>query len=87
MQLVHLGTRIVSNFGVVDDNGNTIQSIPVQGDLPVFDEASFASAFQQIEAKRQELVAQIPKSPASQEFSLYEGTSEPVKTAKRRKVK
>lgn len=65
--VVHLETKIITVFGVLDDNGNVVQRYAIQpGNEPndplniaVFNQDSFITAFNAIANAKDQLVAKV----------------------------
>lgn len=62
MRLIHLGTRITAEFGVMDESGDIIQRIPIQADLPKLDAIILGEAVEAIQIKRAEIAAQVEEA-------------------------
>lgn len=52
-QVVHLGTVIQTQFGVLDEAGDVVAQEPVSVKLQVFSEAGFAEAFARLQEARE----------------------------------
>lgn len=72
--VIHLETKIVTIFGVLDDNGNVVQRFAVQpGNEPndplniaVLNQDSFVNAFNAISGAKAELVKKLEEAKAAQ---------------------
>lgn len=67
MKVIHLGTKILAEFGIIDDDGNLVQSVAITDDksqpfrLSIFSSEAFFDIYNKIEKSRIELVAQAEK--------------------------
>lgn len=67
MKVIHLGTKIVPEFGVLDDNGNVVQQLSLTAaenkifQIANFSAQGFADAFTQLDKARLDVVKQVDK--------------------------
>jgi len=67
MRVIHLGTKVFPEFGIIDDNGNLVQNVVVSGEgqqplkVSVFNEQAFINLFNQLQKTQAELIAQTKK--------------------------